>query len=173
MPSDDLRLDSVPPAAARWSKREMKELPEHLGIDELVEDAVACCLEEFGLLVRTDLRLFFLDKQMFGAVVVLEFPFSEVTSVECEPGKTLSSLTVVRSGEATTFTGLDRDRCRAFADATRARIAAPAPAAGGPTPAAGPDPIGDLERLSALWKSGALTDQEFEVLKQRVLGSVA
>ena len=36
---------------------------------------------------------------------------------------------------------------------------------------AGDDPIAKLERLSALRESGALTDEEFEEQKRRILGS--
>jgi len=41
-----------------------------------------------------------------------------------------------------------------------------------PAPAAGPapDPIAELERLTRLHESGALTDQEFTAAKARALG---
>ena len=55
----------------------------------------------------------------------------------------------------------------AGADATT-----PAPAAAAPAgaPAAGVDPVAELERLAKLKESGALTDSEFEQQKARILG---
>jgi hypothetical protein len=38
------------------------------------------------------------------------------------------------------------------------------------SPAAGSDPIALIERLAALRESGALTDEEFETQKRRILG---
>ena len=44
---------------------------------------------------------------------------------------------------------------------------APAPA---PAPAAAPDPVAQLTQLAALKDSGALTEEEFEAQKAKILG---
>ena len=52
----------------------------------------------------------------------------------------------------------------------KAMAAAPAPAAPATSAAGGDDMISQLERLSALRASGALTEEEFEAQKARILG---
>jgi hypothetical protein len=53
------------------------------------------------------------------------------------------------------------------ADAAQAE---PEPAAPAPAPAAAPDPVAQLTQLAALKDSGALTEEEFETQKARILG---
>jgi hypothetical protein len=48
--------------------------------------------------------------------------------------------------------------------------AAPEPAAPAPAPASAPDPVAQLTQLAALKDSGALTEEEFETQKARILG---
>jgi hypothetical protein len=48
--------------------------------------------------------------------------------------------------------------------------AAPEPAAAAPAPASAPDPVAQLTQLAALKDSGALTEEEFETQKARILG---
>ena len=47
---------------------------------------------------------------------------------------------------------------------------APEAAAPAPAPAAAPDPVAQLTQLAALKDSGALTEEEFETQKARILG---
>jgi hypothetical protein len=47
---------------------------------------------------------------------------------------------------------------------------APEPAAPAPAPASAPDPVAQLTQLAALKDSGALTEEEFETQKARILG---
>ena len=55
--------------------------------------------------------------------------------------------------------------------AAAAQQQAPAPAAPAPAPvAATPDPIEQLTRLAALKDSGALTQEEFDAQKAKILG---
>jgi hypothetical protein len=57
--------------------------------------------------------------------------------------------------------------------AAAAQQQAPAPEAPAPTPApaaAAPDPIAQLTRLAALKDSGALTQEEFDAQKAKILG---
>jgi hypothetical protein len=47
---------------------------------------------------------------------------------------------------------------------------APEPAAPAAAPASAPDPVAQLTQLAALKDSGALTEEEFETQKARILG---
>jgi Short C-terminal domain len=56
---------------------------------------------------------------------------------------------------------------RRAADAAQGAPEAAAPA---PVPASAPDPVAQLTQLAALKDSGALTEEEFESQKARILG---
>jgi hypothetical protein len=76
--------------------------------------------------------------------------------------------------------GTDMDPSAASAEVRElfARAAAGGPSAplvtGGPHPVDGgaASPVEELESLTELWKSGALTDSEFEVAKARLLAKI-
>ncbi|HEX8135854.1 MAG TPA: SHOCT domain-containing protein [Actinomycetes bacterium] len=75
-----------------------------------------------------------------------------------------------RAGQRRAEQDVYNEQAQAAYQATQAAQAPPAYAA--PAPAAAPetDTIAELERLSRLHESGALSDEEFAAAKARVLG---
>ena len=73
-----------------------------------------------------------------------------------------------RAGQRRAEQDVYNEQAQAAYEATQA----PPPAYAAPAPAAAPEPdtIAELERLSRLHESGALSDEEFAAAKARVLG---
>jgi membrane protease subunit (stomatin/prohibitin family) len=87
----------------------------------------------------------------------------------------LAAGTAVVAGTATAVSGgmrrsqMRRDQTEYEAQQYEAAQAAPAQQAA-PQSQAAPDLMGEIERLSSLHESGALTDEEFSAAKARLLG---
>ncbi|MCU1422989.1 MAG: hypothetical protein JWN36_2640 [Microbacteriaceae bacterium] len=87
----------------------------------------------------------------------------------------LAAGTAVVAGTATAVSGgmrrsqMRRDQIEYEAQQYEAAQAAPAQQAA-PQPQAVPDLMGEIERLSSLHESGALTDEEFSAAKAKLLG---
>lgn len=80
--------------------------------------------------------------------------------------------TAVVAGTATAVSGAVANKQAARAQQATATQAAaePAPAPAAPAAAAGPDQLGQLERLADLKAQGVLTDEEFSAAKAKLLG---
>ncbi|HVY79313.1 MAG TPA: PH domain-containing protein [Solirubrobacterales bacterium] len=148
-------------------RKEIKQLPNILWEDERVERIVQGVYNDgLGVLVATNKRLVFVDKGLFG-LRVEDFPYDKVSSIEYKTGALTGKITFFASGNKAEIKQVSKGQCRGFAEFVRARSTAPTAHASAPPPAAHLD---QLERLVKLRDAGALTSEEFESQKAKLLG---
>jgi hypothetical protein len=161
-------------------RKEIKELPSILWEDESVEKIVQGFYDGgVGVLVATNKRLVFVDKRMTG-IRVEDFPYGSISTIQYKTGMLMGKITVFASGNKAEIDQVGKKECRDFSEYVRARVTAPtehasvaAAAPADPAPAAQAEDdhahIAKIERLAALRDSGALTPEEFDAQKQRIL----
>lgn len=169
------QIGSIDGASKFLGRKEIKELPKILWEDERVEMLVQGTYNAGnGVLVATNKRLVFVDKGI-GKLKVEDFPYDKLTSIQYETGWTMGTITMFASGNRAEIKNVVKDRCKNFADYVRARITAASKHASAPRAAepavgnGGGDFVDRLERLARLKEQGILTDDEFQVQKQKLL----
>jgi hypothetical protein len=173
----DVRPD-IDAAAERLSftlgaRREIKHLPEVLWEGEQVERlATGQYGAGEGVLAMTDRRLLFL-KHGITRQQLEDFPYSKISSVEWRAGIALGTLAVYASGNKAEISPMTKDDGKALADALRERLAAGA----APTPATeasagGQDVESRLATLDRLRSTGAITDEEYQDRRAKILDSL-
>jgi len=180
--ADDIRPD-IETAVNRmgWkvgSKRELRNLPEHLWEGETVDYlAAGKYAGSVGLLTLTNHRLIFLNDR-WGSTQVEDFPVDRISSIQWSTNRTVGKLQVFVSGNKSEIENIQKPAGKAISDALRARIsgqvagATPAATVQPPppqSPPGGDDLIVKLRELGELRDAGVLDDAEFAAAKAKLL----
>ncbi|WP_200302248.1 PH domain-containing protein [Streptomyces adelaidensis] len=174
----DVRPD-IDEAAAKLqstlgAKREIQRLPEVLWEGETVEMlATGVYGKGNGLVAMTSQRLIFLKHGVMSQQVE-DFPYGRISSVQWSGGMISGTLIVFASGNKAEIKQMPKDAGKALADALRARLAAPQPAAGPVAAAAAgaQDVASRLQTLDQLRAAGAITDEEYRDRRAKILDSL-
>lgn len=162
-------LEGVGKAELAFVGMELKHLPSILRDGELPERIVAGRFRNAqGILVATDRRLIFFDKGLLGSTVA-EYPYRSITSIEHGAGLMMGEIRITVAGNVDKIDQIFKEHVQGFVELVRAKMeqaqssAAPAPAV--------PDLATQLQQLADLRDRGALTDEQFEAAKKRLLGA--
>lgn len=168
-------------AAAKLSgtvgaKREIQRLPEVLWEGETVEMlATGVYGKGNGLLAMTNQRLLFYFHGVMSQQVE-DFPYGRISSIQWAGGLLMGTLTVFASGNKAEIKQVPKAQGKALADALRQRIAdgdtssAPRPAQAPVAP--GGDVASRLATLDQLRAVGAITDEEYQDRRAKILDSL-
>ncbi len=166
---DEIReqIGHVDGASKLLSRREVKQLPDILWEDETIGKMVQGWYENgSGILVATNRRVVFVDKGI-TRLRVEDFAYDKISSIQYTTGLAFGKITIFASSNRAEIGQVAKNQTRVFAEYVRAQIAASS------TPNEAPgttvDIAGQLERLAKLRDQGALTDEEFEAQKQKLL----
>ena len=158
---------------AMFSNWEVKALPDILDDGELPEKVIGGQYNgSIGVLVATDRRLLFVDKGSFGSLQVEDFPYPTIQSVRSTAGMMYGSITIKSAGSSALIDNTLKRFSHEMANFVRKKAmdfngtAAPVAAAGTANQVSLAD---ELIKLSQLRESGILTDEEFQVQKDRLL----
>ena len=169
------QIKSVPGLSVFLKSREVQELPGILSDSEHIHDMVeGRSGGRKGILISTNERLIFVDKGMLGRLRVEDFPNDKVTSIQHDSGWStmVAKITVSVGGNEAEISHVPKKAAQVFCQGVRSRISAGKAAASGPGPVtAQSDMVTQLERLAKLRESGALTDEEFQAQKQKILSA--
>ncbi len=152
---------------------EIKQLPDILGENELPEKMMCVIYDGWdGMLFATPSRLIFVPSGGKRSLRIEAFPYDAITSVESSTGIVFGKMTIYSSGmEATFETIVDQE----FEEYLRAKIPASAPSPATSDYAPAPPMMGtvsvadELEKLHNLVDKGILMQEEFEVLKKKLI----
>ena len=156
------------------AKREVKELPSILWEDEIVENIVqGMYANNFGLLVATNKRLLFIDKGLIR-LVVEDFPYDKITSLQYETGLVQGRIIVFVSGNRAEIRNIEKAAVKNFTEFVRARVTtiqdSAAPSSGSKVKSVDSDGmVEQLQKLAIMHKKGMLTDSEFMNAKKKLL----
>lgn len=154
------------------ARREIRRLAGHLHEGEAVQYLAGGSYGGgLGLVALTDRRLLFLREGWTGKATE-DFPLDKLSSIQWNSGLAQGTLTVFASGNKVEIKQIYKTDGARISDAIRNRQTSPQAAT--PTPATVQPPqdgIGDqLTKLWALVQAGAMTRDEFEAAKARLLG---
>ena len=164
------RLDGV---SRLLGRREIRELPNILWEDEIVEKIVQGLYENGqGILVATNKRLLFVDKGLIYGLRIEDFPYDKITSIQYETGLLFGKIKIFASGNKADIEQVDKKQARDFAEYVRARISGAKEHASIPkNKPAYDDVITQLERLAKLKAQGVISDEELLSQKKKLLST--
>lgn len=155
----------------------VKEASAHLQQDEKIVASVLGAYEtkimgqdtvRNGVFLATDRRVFFFGKKMFGFESE-SFPYSTISSFEYGKGLMGKTISFFASGNKVKMKWINVGEVDLFIETVRESIgkkSSPEPAQVTPQD----DITEQLRKLAALRDEGILTDEEFTVKKQKILG---
>ena len=165
--------------------KELRTLVSQLmPLEELRSVAAGTYENKQGVVVLTDVRLFFYEKGLLFRERTEEFQISAISSVQAESGMMMAKLKVHASNNIAEIKHIvPKQRAKEIAELLRESInrkpseTAPAvtvniaqiPAATGSIPAAGGDLTHRLSQLKQMLDAGLLTQDEFDVKKAEIL----
>ena len=154
-------------------KKEIKELPNILWDDENVEKIIQGTYNNGnGILVCTNKRLIFIDKGLLYGLKVEDFGLDKISSVQYSTGLFLGKLTIYASGNKSVIDNVDKSQVRIFGDFVTNKINTKQSdnSSSEKSNDDNDDVVSKLERLAVLKEKGILTDEEFIVQKNKILG---
>ena len=163
--------------ARALSKGEIRELPNILWEDEMPIAVITGTYHKGnGILVVTDRRLIFIDKGLVG-LTVEDIYFEDISSIESHQGWMMGSLTIYARGNKESIENVLKNNVRPFSDLLRNELAKSKKLNVDLTPQAQRasttlDPAANIDalyKLAELHKMGALTDEQFEEQKAKLL----
>lgn len=152
-----------------FARKEIRELPEILSRDEkivyLVEGRNKTTKHHI-ILVATDRRLIFVDKEFMYGLKVEDFSYDKVSSIQYEKEFMLASIDIHISENILEIDGVGKYYAELFCEKVRNFMARPKEAF---QPKSEPTVLDQLEQLGRLKESGVLSEEEFAAQKQKLL----
>ncbi len=176
-PSESKRLKEIRSQIARINplisnEKEIRELPEILHSDEVIENIVAGSYKGgFGVLVATDKRLVFVDKGMLWGSKVEDFPYDRINSIQYETGMLMGTIKIHASGNKADIQNVANTLIKDFAEFVRLKISSKSDVSFEPKQPA-VDMLSQLEHLAKLRDQGILTEEEFNEQKAKILNKL-
>lgn len=134
-----------------FTAKEIRFLPQVLIDGETIYGLTSGFYEgKSWIVVVTDMRIVFLDKGMFYGLKQIDMPLSHISSVSHKTGFFLGEITVATAGGARTIAKIKKREVLKISTLISTLAY-------------------KLDRLAALREKGALTEEEFQISKQRVM----
>ena len=155
-----------------FARKEIRELPNVLSQDEkivyLVEGRNKTTTHHI-ILVATDRRLIFIDKEMFYGLKVEDFSYDKVTSIQYEKEFMLASIDINVSGDIVEIDGVGKYEAELFCEKVRDFMSRPKEYF---QIKSEPTVYDQLEQLGRLKESGVLTEEEFAEQKKKLMSKL-
>lgn len=151
-------------------RREIKDLPNILWENETLEKIADGMLgNSTGVLVATNSRLIFLNKKFYGGMEVIDYDYSQISSIEYETGWVFGKITIYSHGVKAKIEQMEKMYVRDIAEYVRARISAPKEHANVKKEEVR-SVVDQLKELKGLMDEGILSEEEFKREKEKILG---
>ncbi|MEN4701106.1 PH domain-containing protein [Pantoea agglomerans] len=169
------RLASVVSDAPFGTKKEFYHLPEILGVDE-TPLAIASGMMDNNtwLITLTNKRVIFLDKGMLYGVKQVDINLNNIVSVGGKTGLLLGEIMISTSGQNYTIKNVMKGSVIPFTNLVNEtrnnQNQSPKPEQQqAKTSLSFDEQMSKIEHLAEMKENGILTDEEFQVQKQRIL----
>lgn len=162
----NLKIDKV---SSFLGRKEINELPNILSENEIVDNLIQGTFNNGqGILVSTNRRLIFIDKGLIYGLKVEDFPIDKITSIQYETGLLVGKVKIHTSGNIASIENVEKLSSRSFAEFIREKISRL-----NETTISIVNPkseiLEQLEKLAKLKEIGVLTEEEFQIQKQKFL----
>lgn len=153
-----------------FARKEIRELPNILSEDEkivyLVEGRNKITTHHI-ILVATDRRLIFVDKEFMYGLKVEDFSYSKISSIQYETELMLASIDIHVSDDIVEIDGVGKYDAELFCEKVRNFMSDPEEYFQNKSE---PSTLDQLEQLGRLKESGVLSEEEFNEQKKKLLG---
>ncbi|MCQ9633788.1 PH domain-containing protein [Chryseobacterium sp. WG14] len=164
---DELKKLDISPTI--FARKEIHELPEILLADEkivyLVEGRNKLNNHHI-ILVATDRRLIFVDKEFMYGLKVEDFSYSKISSIQYETAFLLASIDIQVTDDIVEIDGVGKYHAELFCEKVREFISRPEETFQNKSE---PNVLDQLEQLGRLKESGVLSEEEFLEQKKKLL----
>lgn len=157
-----------------FTKKELRYLPETLAPGEDVLGFASGHMDgNTWLIALTNRRVLFLDKGMLYGLRQVSIPIERINSVSGSTGLVFGSITVTDGARSYKIANVPKKTVQPFTDKLRDLISAKLVSTPTTTAPANPhdERLAALERLASLLAGGALTQEEFDREKAKVLAT--
>ncbi|MDR1285414.1 MAG: PH domain-containing protein [Campylobacteraceae bacterium] len=155
------------------NRKEIKELPNILWDNERLQKIVVGIYNNnMGMLVATDKRLIFIDKGLFYGLRIEDFGYDKISSIQYELGILTGDITIYVSNNKAKITHIAKQQAKDFCVHARNYISgqkSDLPSSAISSQLSSKNVIDEIERLFKLKESGAITDGEFNALKNKLM----
>lgn len=152
-----------------FARKEIRELPDVLSEDErivyLVEGRNKTTKHHI-ILVATDRRLIFVDKEFIYGLNVEDFSYDKVSSIQYETSLMLASIDIHTSDNIVEIDGVGKYEAELFCKKVRDFMSHPKEYFQNDS---GPTVLDQLEQLGRLKENGVLSEDEFNEQKKKLL----
>ncbi|MGE8552599.1 MAG: PH domain-containing protein [Chryseobacterium jejuense] len=160
------KLDINPTIFAR---KEIHALPDILSIDERIVYLVEGrnkTTQHHIILVATDRRLMFVDKEFMYGLTVEDYSYTKISSIQYETAMMLASIDIQVSDDLVEIDGVGKYEAKLFCEKVRDFMSRPEEYIKH-TPE--PSHLDQLEQLGRLKESGILSEEEFNEQKKKII----
>lgn len=155
-----------------FARKEIRELPNVLSEDEkivyLVEGRNKTTKHHI-ILVATDRRLIFIDKEFMYGLKVEDFSYEKVSSIQYEKSLMLASIHIQISENTLEIDGVGKYEAELFCEKVRDFMSRPKEYF---QPKTKPSVLDQLEQLGRLKENGVVTEEEFLEQKKKLIGKL-
>lgn len=152
------------------TKKELKELPNLLEENEKIVYLTSGFWNgNTYLIVVTDIRLLFIDKGMIYGMTKHEFPFSKINSVSYRKGMLLSELWVYHGASKMVIKDIQNIYIDKTVDAIRDQIKKHENKTTAPSTSNNATVADELLKYKELLDAGAISEEEFRKIKNKLL----
>lgn len=153
-----------------FTKKEIKYLPKVIREDEIIKGLSSGAIKEnTWLIVVTNQRLLFLDKGMIYGLNQMEMDYGQISAIAHEIGALFASITVSSSGGIIKIDNLQKGDAPKVSQLISGLIRESKYPLKKEVTVEKTDVVSQLERLSTLFEKGVLTQDEFQVQKEKIL----
>jgi hypothetical protein len=160
------KLDISPTIFAR---KEIRELPDIISKEEkivyLVEGRNKINNHHI-ILVATDRRVIFVDKEFMYGLKVEDFSYSKISSIQYESALLLASIDIQVTDDIVEIDGVGKYHAELFCEKVRDFMSRPEEYI---QPKSEPSVLDQLEQLGRLKESGVLSEEEFLEQKKKLM----
>ena len=164
---DELKKLDISPTL--FARKEIHELPDILSADEKIVSLVEGrnkVNNHHIILVATDRRLIFVDKEFLYGLKVEDFSYSKISSIQYETGVMLASIDIQVTDDVVEIDGVGKYHAELFCEKVRDFMSRPEIVFQNTSE---PSVLDQLEQLGRLKESGVLSEEEFMDQKNKLM----
>lgn len=161
-------LDKLDINPTIFARKEIRALPDILSVDERIVYLVEGrnkTTQHHIILVATDRRLIFVDKEFMYGLTVEDYSYTKISSIQYETAMMLASIDIQVSDDLVEIDGVGKYEAKLFCEKVRDFMSRPKENFHTPEPTV----LDQLEQLGRLKESGILSEEEFNDQKKKMI----